>query len=58
VSLAAIVLEVDNQTISITSSLGVAELHRNEDAASWLRRVDEALYQAKTAGRNQVVAAT
>ena len=44
----------DGQRIQITASLGVAELSpcdRNIDAL--LRRADQALYEAKNAGRNQ-----
>jgi diguanylate cyclase len=36
----------------ITISLGVAELKAGETAMHWLQRADEALYQAKDAGRN------
>jgi diguanylate cyclase (GGDEF)-like protein len=42
---------------SITVSVGVAELHNGEDGEALLRRADRALYRAKRAGRNQVVAA-
>jgi diguanylate cyclase (GGDEF)-like protein len=41
----------------VTSSFGVAELAFDETGASLLKRVDAALYQAKDAGRNRVVAA-
>jgi diguanylate cyclase len=37
---------------SVTISLGVAELKSNESPNDWLHRADEALYQAKEAGRN------
>lgn len=40
---------------SITVSIGAAALEADEDAASWLVRADEALYQAKHQGRNQLV---
>ena len=45
-------------TIRIPASFGVAELLPKEDASSWLRRADEALYRAKAAGRGCVVVAT
>ncbi|TPK71691.1 GGDEF domain-containing protein [Mesorhizobium sp. B2-4-15] len=37
-----------------TASFGVAELHASEDVADLMRRADEALYQAKNAGRDCV----
>lgn len=37
---------------SVTISLGVAELQRDESASEWLQRADEALYRAKREGRN------
>ncbi|MEO8156398.1 MAG: sensor domain-containing diguanylate cyclase [Betaproteobacteria bacterium] len=42
---------------SVTVSIGVAELQDDEDGDALLRRADHALYAAKRAGRNQVVAA-
>ena len=39
---------------AVTISLGIAELRGGESYDSWLRRADEALYQAKRAGRNTV----
>jgi len=41
----------------VTSSFGVAELASGEDAESFLGRIDAALYRAKEAGRNRVIAA-
>jgi diguanylate cyclase (GGDEF)-like protein/PAS domain S-box-containing protein len=41
----------------LTMSLGVAEYWRGEGSAGLLRRVDEALYRAKRAGRNRVESA-
>jgi diguanylate cyclase (GGDEF)-like protein/PAS domain S-box-containing protein len=38
----------------VTVSMGVAELQRGETLVSLIERVDQALYQAKHAGRNQV----
>ena len=37
---------------SVTISLGVAELVADETANDWMHRADEALYEAKRAGRN------
>lgn len=43
--------------IAVTTSLGVAELHRSSDtAAALMKRADLALYEAKTGGRNRVAA--
>jgi len=41
----------------VTMSFGVAEVTRGEDPVEALRRADRALYRAKAAGRNRVVAA-
>ena len=40
---------------AVTISLGVAEHDGDEDAQTWFRRMDEALYEAKRSGRNRVV---
>ncbi len=47
----------DNEKILITFSCGVAELGADEAPAAALRRADEAMYLAKRAGKNRVVAA-
>ena len=39
---------------SITASMGVTEYKEGESAESWFRRTDEALYAAKSAGRNRI----
>lgn len=39
---------------TVTISLGVAEFRAEESQHCWFRRVDEALYAAKAAGRNAV----
>ncbi len=41
----------------VTVSLGVAEHDGDEDAATWFRRLDAALYEGKQSGRNRVVVA-
>jgi predicted signal transduction protein with EAL and GGDEF domain len=43
--------------IEVTCSLGLAEWESGDTIASLLRRADMALYEAKRAGRNRVVAA-
>lgn len=44
-----------DQTLKVTVSLGIAALHGGPDTDEHLlKRADDALYQAKSAGRNQV----
>jgi len=38
----------------VTVSIGVAEVHQQDDLSSWMRRADSALCEAKGAGRNTV----
>ena len=43
-----------NQIVKFTASFGIAEIDdETADAAMWLERADQALYRAKTSGRNQ-----
>lgn len=47
---------VGNQLIPVTLSLGVAQMQRRfADATQFVQAADEALYEAKRAGRNRVV---
>ncbi|MCA9469490.1 MAG: diguanylate cyclase, partial [Nitrospira sp.] len=41
-------------SISVTASIGGAELLPGESVTSWLERADKALYQAKEQGRNRL----
>jgi len=43
---------------SITASIGVCGLQAEMNRKSWMKQCDENLYQAKTNGRNQVVASS
>ena len=43
-------------TIRVTVSIGVACYIAGESQESWIERVDRAMYQAKQAGRNRIVA--
>jgi diguanylate cyclase (GGDEF)-like protein len=51
------VVSFGNQTIRCTASFGIAVLDREADSGleMLIKRADEALYQAKQSGRNQVV---
>ena len=55
--LAALSFESAGQSFSVTASFGVAERAAQESIDLLLKRADAALYQAKRAGRNRVVAA-
>ncbi|MDR3386570.1 MAG: diguanylate cyclase [Rudaea sp.] len=50
-------LRIGTDGLRVTLSLGVAELLAGEPLADCLRRCDQALYRAKDAGRDTVVAA-
>ena len=41
----------------VTTSIGVASLHANQPMPALLKAADQALYQAKAAGRNRVISA-
>lgn len=56
-SLATMRSSYQQQSIRITASIGIAGLNRGESLQAWFERADQALYQAKQAGRNQVVRA-
>jgi diguanylate cyclase len=47
----------DNQKLLITFSAGVTELPLTESRESALKRADQLMYQAKTTGKNKVIAA-
>jgi diguanylate cyclase (GGDEF)-like protein len=49
--------ETEQGSISVTSSFGITMLARGESLEQVLQRADSALYQAKSAGRNRVIAA-
>ncbi|NOT13410.1 MAG: GGDEF domain-containing protein [Methylococcaceae bacterium] len=45
------------ETINVTVSLGVSTLQKDENADSFIKRADTAMYQAKHSGRNRVLVA-
>jgi two-component system cell cycle response regulator len=42
------------EALQVSASIGVAQLRTDEAIGDWLERADRALYDAKSAGRNQV----
>ncbi|MCH7598578.1 MAG: diguanylate cyclase [Myxococcales bacterium] len=50
-----LVFDIGEENLRISASLGVSVLHMQESAAAWLERADQALYEAKDSGRDQVV---
>lgn len=52
-----VVCEAPIEPVSkVTASFGVARFRRGDSMQSWLKRADDALYAAKRAGRDRVVA--
>ncbi len=47
-------LRVGIETTGVTASFGVAEIDLGDTVTSWVRRADDAMYEAKHAGRNRV----
>lgn len=45
----------EDESFSVTSSVGIAEFKSMESIEDWIKRADTALYEAKNSGRNKVV---
>jgi diguanylate cyclase (GGDEF)-like protein len=50
-------VEHTGRSIKLTVSVGIAEVFPGEKPEEWLRRTDQALYEAKNAGRDRVACA-
>jgi diguanylate cyclase (GGDEF)-like protein len=48
-------IEVSNELVYVTTSIGVASFHPDESEFELMTRADKALYAAKSAGRNLVI---
>jgi two-component system, cell cycle response regulator len=55
--MAALTFDTDRGKLTLTCSFGVSEWEEGENIDQLLKRADAALYEAKTRGRNRVVAA-
>lgn len=50
-------VKTDDGPVRVSCSVGAARLRQSDGAASWLKRADDAMYQAKQAGRDRLVVA-
>ena len=50
-------VDVPDERVTVTVSIGVAALEVPDDRESWMRRADGRLYEAKRGGRDRVVSA-
>ena len=48
---------VDGEALQVTTSVGVAEVQPGEGLRDVFKRADDALYKAKSAGRNRAIPA-
>jgi diguanylate cyclase len=52
VAIQASVAHFEGQKLSVTASIGIAQISEQDDTVRLLRRADDALYKSKEAGRN------
>lgn len=50
-------VEHEDEQLSVTISIGLAQYIKGDTPANWIERADQALYRAKQSGRNQLCAA-
>lgn len=55
--LSLVMIDLDGRTRNITGSFGVATFEKGLGPESFIKRVDDAVYEAKNSGRNRVVVA-
>lgn len=48
------VFVMDKSEIRFTVSMGIAQMHEDEDVSNWIKRADMALYKSKNSGRNRL----
>ncbi len=48
-------VKAGGESVRVSASVGAARLRQDDDSASWLKRADDAMYQAKQAGRDRLV---
>lgn len=53
-NLASKAIDIDNTSIHVTISIGVASFQKDETELELMARADNALYAAKSAGRNNI----
>lgn len=49
-----LLVRYEDEELRVTISVGLANLHPSEEAESWLKRADSALYRAKDGGRDRL----
>jgi diguanylate cyclase len=49
-----LITTTNDETLSVTVSIGLAEIQANDDEKTWLDRADRCLYAAKEAGRDRL----